>query len=191
MAEPKSRLPSLRTLAIWIVVLAIPFTPWYVAHAQRLKAEHLAEPIAKRLTNRDIDVKCPGLFGKVLYEIHEGSVQFDADGVPANETKLSKKTCAGLRTVASDAPSLDFGCLATVCGRDAQRAAEAIAVLTHEIMHLRGSLDEGITECLARGRVEEVGLQMGISPASAAALKQWQSTTWQERLPDRYRNASC
>jgi hypothetical protein len=139
-------------------VVLLLLSPWWIARHNRLKAEHLAEPIAKRLTNRDIDVKCPGLFGLVLYETNEGSVQFDADGVPANAT---------------------------------QQAAEALAVFTHELMHLRGSIDEGQTECEARQHVEEVALQAGVSPDQVPRLEAWQAGPWQQRLPDRYRNVSC
>jgi hypothetical protein len=191
-AEPKSRLPSPKALAIFAGVLVILLMPSLIARHNRLKAENLAEPIAKRLTNRDIDVKCPGLFGLILFETNEGTVQFDADGVPGNSTTLSKHTCAGLRTVASHAGALDFSCLAaSTCDHDTEQAAEALAVFTHEVMHLRGSIDEGQTECQARARVESVSAQVGVRPQQAAALARWQATTWQARLPDRYRNATC
>lgn len=192
MPQESSKLPSLRALAIAAGVLAVLLAPWAIARHNRLKAEHLAEPIAKQVTNRDIDVKCPGLFGLVLYEVNEGSVQFDADGVPVNSVKLSKHTCAGLRTVASHARELDFSCLAgSTCDGDTEKAAEALAVFTHELMHLRGSIDEGQTECRARARVQGVAVQAGIRPEQTQALANWQATTWRARLPDRYRNATC
>jgi hypothetical protein len=190
--ERRSRLPAPRTLVILGVLVLLLSAPWWIARHNRLKAENVAEPIAQRLTNRDIDVKCPGLFGLILFETNEGSVQFDADGVPLSEAKLSKRTCAGLRTVASHAPELDFGCLAaSACDHDTEHAAEALAVLTHEIMHLLGAIDEGQTECQARGRVQDVAIQARIQPEMAAALSTWQAGPWQQRLPERYRNASC
>jgi hypothetical protein len=180
------------TLAILASALLILLTPSLIARHNRLKAEHVAEPIAKRLTNRDIDVKCPGLSGLILFETNEGSVRFDADGVPADSTKLSKHTCAGLRTVASHAGTLDFGCLAaSSCDADTEQAAEALAVFTHEVMHLRGSIDEGKTECQARAHVADVAVQAGVDPQQAQALARWQAGPWQARLPDRYRNVSC
>jgi hypothetical protein len=127
----------------------------------------------------------------MMYEIHEGSVWFDADGVPVDETKLSASTCDGLRTVIDRGPALDFSCLATACPKDERRAAQALAVLTHEIMHLRGTRDEGQTECHARGRVAWVTGQLGVSPQGGAQIATWQATTWQAMLPDAYRNASC
>jgi len=127
-----------------------------------------------------------------MYEIHEGSVWFDADGVPANATSLSASTCDGLKVAIDHGPSLDFACLATsTCGKRERSAARALAVLTHEIMHLRGERDEAMTECKARGRVAGVAGDLGISAAGGAQIAAWQATTWQAMLPDAYRNARC
>jgi hypothetical protein len=188
----RSRLPSPRTLAIGALVLAVPGVPWMHARGERLEVEHRAAAIASAMTNRTIKVRCPGpIRRRMMYEIHEGSVWFDADGVPVNETKLSASTCDGLQTVIDHGPALDFSCLASACPKDERRAAQALAVLTHEIMHLRGTRDEGQTECRARGRVAWVAGQLGVSPQGAAQIAAWQATTWQTMLPDAYRNASC
>jgi len=191
--EPtRSRLPSPRALAIGALVLAVPGVPWMHARGERLKVEHRAATIASAMTNRTIKVHCPGpIRRRMMYEIHEGSVWFDADGVPVSETKLSASTCDGLRTVIDDGPTLDFSCLATACPKDERRAAQALAVLTHEIMHLRGNTDEAITECLARGRVADVARRLGIDETGAAAVAAWQATTWRAMLPDAYRTATC
>jgi hypothetical protein len=127
----------------------------------------------------------------MMYEIHEGSVQFDADGVPTDETKLSARTCDGLRTVVDGAATLDFICLATACDPTTARAAQALAVFTHEVMHLRGTTDEAVTECLARGRIADVARRMGVSAAGAEQVATWQATTWRAMLPDAYRTATC
>lgn len=192
MDPGRSRLPSPRALAIGVLVLAVPGVPWLHARSQRVEVERRAAAIAGELTNRSIRVRCPGpIRRRMFYEIHEGSVRFDADGVPADETKLSARTCDGLRTVVDHAATLDFGCLATACGEPETRAAEALAVLTHETMHLRGTMDEAKTECQARGRVAWVAQRMGVGAASAEAVAAWQGSTWQARLPDGYRGAAC
>jgi hypothetical protein len=186
------RLPSPRTLAIGVLVLAVPGVPWMHARGKRIEVEHRAGVIATVMTNRYIHVHCPGpIARRMMYEIHEGSVQFDADGVPVDETKLSANTCDGLRTVIEHGPALDFTCLATACDKHETQAAQALAVLTHEIMHLRGTRDEGQTECRARKRVAGVAQQLGVSAAGGAAVAVWQATTWQAQLPDQYRGATC
>lgn len=191
MQRARHRLPSPRALAIGAAVLLALAAPFWIARTQRVAAERVAEPIAAKLTNRSIDVRCPGLLGKLMFETNRGSVRFDQHGVPEDITRLDKHTCAGLRTVGARAHSLDFTCLQVACDADTQRAAEAIVVLTHEIMHLRGTTDEGVTECQARRHIQAVAIDMGIAPPSASALAAWQAGPWQARLPDRYRNASC
>jgi hypothetical protein len=176
------------------VVLAIPGLPWLHFRSERLAVEHRAAAIAGALTNRTIAVHCPGPVRRHLfYEINEGSVMFDADGVPTDATNLSADTCDGLRTVIDRGAGLDLTCLTTTydCTKDERRAAQALAVFTHETMHLRGTMDEGTTECQARKRVADVAQRFGVTPASAAAVAQWQATDWREMLPDRYRDGSC
>jgi hypothetical protein len=192
--EPaRSRLPSPRALAIGTLVLAAVGVPWMHARGERLEVERRAGAIAGELTHRTIRVHCPGpIRRRMMYEIHEGSVRFDADGVPADETKLSARTCDGLRTIIEDGATLDFGCLAaSFCDASRRRAAEALAVLTHETMHLRGTMDEAQTECHARRRVAAVAVRMGVSAAGGDAVAAWQATTWQAMLPDAYRGATC
>jgi hypothetical protein len=192
VAPPRSRLPSPRALAVGALVLALPGLPWMHARSQRIGVEHRAAQVASAMTNRSIAIHCPGpIRRRMMYEIHEGSVWFDADGVPADETKLSANTCDGLRTVIDHGPSLDFSCLVTGCGTRERQAAQALAVLTHEIMHLRGERDEAMTECKARGRVAWVAGQLGVSAAGGAQVAAWQATAWEQMLPPAYRGARC
>jgi hypothetical protein len=189
----RPRLPSPRTLAVGALVLAVAGVPWLHARSQRREVEHRAAVIASAMTNRTIEVHCPGPIRKrIMYEIHEGQVWFDADGVPADETKLSATTCDGLRTVIDHGATLDFGCLATAACAERERvAAQALAVFTHEVMHLRGTRDEALTECRARGRVADVAARLGVGPTGGAAVAAWQAGSWSQQLPDQYRGARC
>jgi hypothetical protein len=192
MEVVRSRLPSPRAIAICVAIVAVPGVPWLHARSQRIAVEHRAAAVASEATGRGIRVRCPGpIRRRVLYEITEGSVRFDADGVPSDETRLSARTCDGLRTVIDDGATLRFTCLATGCGDAEARAAEALAVLTHETMHLRGTTDEARTECLARAHVAWVAEGLGVAPDAARAVARWQATTWQAMLPDQYRGAVC
>ncbi|WP_445148560.1 hypothetical protein [Baekduia sp. Peel2402] len=185
------RLPSARALLIGALALAVPGVPYAYARSQRLEVEHRAATVASAMTNRSIHVKCPGPIRKrFMYEIHEGSVWFDADGVPVSETKLSADTCDGLREALDHAPALQLACLTGgACPGAEERVAQALAVLAHEIVHLRGVRDEAITECHARGRVASVAAAFGIDPAGGERIARWQTVTWSQELPPQYRGA--
>ncbi len=188
MDRVRARLPSPRTLGILVLVAALPGGLWLHARSRRLEVERRAAAVASAIAARPVAVRCPGpIRRRLFYEINEGSVRFAADGRPADETRLSARACDGLRTVLDQAPRLDFACLATGCPDAVQRAAEAVAVLTHEAVHLRGSMDEGRTECEARARVLDSARRLGLRAEAAARLQAWQATDWADRLPDRYR----
>lgn len=187
------RTPSPRALAIGALALAVPGVPFLHAREKRLQVEHRAAAVASAMTHRSIAVHCPGpIRRRLMYEIHEGSVRFDADGVPTNATSLSAGTCDGLRDALDDGPTLQLACLgAGACAGREERAARALAVLTHEIMHLRGTQDEARAECQARGRVAQVAQTFGIGPAGGAQIARWQTVVWSQELPPQYQNGSC
>lgn len=186
-------LPSPRVLAIGALALAVTGVPWFHARDRRLEVEHRAASVASALTHRTIAVHCPGpIRRRVMYEIHEGEVRFDADGVPADETKLSAGTCDGLRDALDDGPLLQLACLTGgACAGSEERVARALAVLTHEIMHLRGTQDEARAECQARKRVAQVAQAFGIGAAGGAQIATWQTVTWSQELPARYQGGTC
>lgn len=186
-------MPSPRALAIGALALAVPGVPYAYARSQRLEVEDRAAAVASAMTNRSIGVRCPGPIRKrFMYEIHEGSVMFDADGVPVDETKLSAGTCDGLREALDHGPALGFSCLATgACPGAEERVARALAVLAHEIVHLRGVRDEGVTECQARGRVARVAERFGIGPEGGARIATWQAEVWRLQLPPQYQSGAC
>lgn len=189
--EVAPRMPSPRALAIGALALLVPGVPYAYARSQRLEVEHRAEAVARAMTNRPIHVRCPGPIRKrFMYEIHEGSVMFDAEGVPVDETRLSAGTCDGLRDALEDAPTLQLTCLtAGTCPGAEERVARALAVLAHEIVHLRGVQDEAVTECQARGRVARVAAAFGIGAAGGEQIARWQTVTWSQELPPQYRGA--
>lgn len=187
------RLPSARALIIAALVLAVPGVPYAYARSQRLEVEHRAATVASAMTNRSIHVRCPGPIRKrFMYEIHEGSVWFDADGVPVDETKLSAGTCDGLREALDHASALQLACLTGgICPGAEERVARALAVLAHEIVHLRGVRDEAVTECQARGRVASVAATFGIDAAGGEQIARWQTATWSQELPPQYQGGVC
>jgi hypothetical protein len=191
-ARDRLRLPSAKVLLGAAVLLGLPTAAWAQSRAQRLEVEHRAGAVADALTGRHIHVRCPGpVRRRLFYEINDGVVRFHADGTPPDDTRLSPAVCDGLRDVLDRGRAYTFTCLATsTCADDEQRAARALAVLTHEIMHLRGTIDEAIAECQAIEHVAWVAGRLGIGADAAQRLAPWEDTQ-RALLPDRYRNGVC
>jgi hypothetical protein len=190
--SPRLRLPSAKVLVGAAVLLGLPGAALAQARAQRLEVEHRAGAVAQALTGRHIHVRCPGpIRRRLFYEINDGVVRFHADGTPPDDTRLSPAVCDGLRDVLDRGPAYTFSCLATdTCAAQERRAARAVAVLTHETMHLRGTIDEAVTECQAIRRVAWVAEQLGIRAEAAQRIPPWEDAQ-REQLPDRYRNGVC
>jgi hypothetical protein len=63
--------------------------------------ERRLSAIASEIAGRDVRVSRPGPVGRLFgWDIVEGSVRFDADGKPADETKTPKQSCAELDALA-------------------------------------------------------------------------------------------
>jgi hypothetical protein len=67
----------------------------------------------------------------------------------------------------------------------------AVHVLTHEAMHLAGTLDEARAECQAMQRDAWTARLLGASPGDAHALAADYWRTVYPRMPDGYRSGSC
>lgn len=179
----------------------------YLSARQTIEAtERLAEKAAFAQTNRTIDVQCPGpiaeRFDKPLLE---GRVDFDADGVPLPATKLSPKACKGLRVLEKRTTRLDWSCLpanftpgtelasseGTTCKNEEPKAALGVAVLAHELMHLRGIADEARAECMARKRLPIVAAALGLDEREIAAVSAYQVNVLGPQLGPQYQGGSC
>jgi hypothetical protein len=174
-------------------LLMIPLLA-YVGAKRKIEAtERSAEKAAFAQTNRKIDVRCPGpIMERFDASLLEGRVDFDADGVPKPYTNLSSKTCIGLRVLHQRRTRLDFNCLQTGgCQNDEDKAALGVAVLTHEIMHLRGVTDEAVTECLARKRLPDVARVLGLNEQEIAGIARYQVQVLGPMLSSRYQGGQC
>ena len=58
----------------------------------------------------------------------------------------------------------------TSCGDDVQSLAWAVNTLAHEAFHLRGILDEGLTECYAMQSLAQTAERLGAAPDQARGL---------------------
>jgi hypothetical protein len=180
--------PPVRVVAPLIAGVLVLAVLGVRGHIRRTEVEHHAADVAGAIAGHRVRVHCPGPIRRhLLYEITEGRVRFSADGVPAAETNLSGDVCAGLRRVLDRGAALDLQCLSWRCSVADTRAAMALAVLTHESVHMRGVMDEDATECEAQERVETTALRFGLTPPSARSLAHWMRTDYAELLPDQYR----
>jgi hypothetical protein len=157
-------------------------------HIRRVEVERKAGQVASAIAGHGVKVNCPGpIKQRFSYEITEGRVRVSADGVPERKTNLSADACAGLRRVLDEGSSLNLECLYWNCSQADTQAAMGLIVLTHESVHMRGVLDEGLTECEAEKRVEATALAFGLTPQSAQSVAHWARTDYAELLPEQYR----
>ena len=91
---------------VWVKALLIALVSgaalwWLVDRRDRIGNEHRLSTIASQIAGRDVRVHCPGPVGRMFgYDIVDGSVRFDAEGRPADETNVSVRSCAELDALA-------------------------------------------------------------------------------------------
>lgn len=183
-----------RALLILIaLILFIVSLPYVAARREIAATEAAAARAARTQTGREIEINCPGpIMERFAPDTLEGKVEFDADGVPKNSTELSGKVCKGLRAVHARKRTLDFSCLAAgACGQDERQAALGVAVLTHELMHLRGIADEARAECMARKRILAVARDLGLSDEAGVQIAVYQRDVLEPELPSQYQGGTC
>ena len=125
-----------------------------VEAAQRFSLE------ASRLADKPVTIRCDESGDYV------GAVQH-ADGVA---------TLGGELAFLTPQRCLDLYRLAFEDEVRASRTGRAIAVLAHEVWHLRGVRDEGITECYGLQSGVELGRRLGLSEGRARQLMRQQLT---------------
>jgi len=115
--------------------------------ARRITAE------AARIAKRDVRVECDSGYTFTGGESDALGVAFPARGLAFLRPSLCRTLHDLIDGETGDA-----------------RAGEAIVVLAHEAVHLRGVRDEGETECFAVQEGVELGRRLGLSSATAARL---------------------
>jgi hypothetical protein len=174
---------------IWVklTISAVVVTAlvWWVADRQdRRGNERRLSAIASQIAGRDVRVKCPGPVGRLLgWDIVEGSVRFGADGKPADETKIRKKSCAELDALAEGRRENEL-----VLGRD---TVMAVDVLAHESWHLRGVIDEAETECRSLQTMAWTAQRLGATAEQGHAMARAQYTGAYLQMPEAYRSGDC
>ena len=162
---------------------------WLVQWHDRVVNEHRLGAIASQIAGRHVTVHCPGVIGRALrYDIVEGTVQFDAEGRPADEPKLRAVPGAELDALAEGRRAAVLDCVARAgdCGKGEDDLALAIDVLTHESFHLAGYADEAAAECHSLQTMAWTAQQFAVAPETARRLADWQAPHAYLRVPSHY-----
>jgi hypothetical protein len=192
-----TRVPTPRWVRATAVALLVGVPSWllYVHHDRTVNQARLSK-IAAEIAGRPVHVHCPGVPWRwFTYDVHEGSVRWDASGHPSDTAEVRGHTCAQLDALAEGRRKDVLACLtapaATACGDAAADLAMAVDTLTHEAYHLEGIGDEADTECHSLLRMARTAEELGATPAEARALAHVQRDVTYPQMPDRYRSASC
>ena len=176
-------------LLLIVLVPVLVFSAWqyWRREANEDRLAHAASEVA----HREVDVSCPGFWAR-LVEItpYAGSVDFDEHGRPGDTTQLSAATCRSLEGVWRGGAS--FACLRDGgCGGDILRAVHGLVTLAHEGWHLRGVTVEAETQCYAIQTVEQVAIELGVSPLQARLVAAWVAADDAARPADDYHFPEC
>src|SRR5829696_3074362 len=173
-------------------LLATALTWWIADRLDRRGNERRLGAIASRIAGREVRVACPGPLGRLLgWDIVEGSVRFDADGRPADETRIRAQSCAELDALAEGRRANELECIgrtALACGRHGRETVMAVDVLAHESWHLSGVIDEAETECRSLQTIAWTAQQLGATAAQRRAMAVAQYDGAYVDMPDRYRS---
>jgi hypothetical protein len=169
---------------------------WWVADwRDRRGNEQRLGAIASQIAGREVRVRCPGPIARLFgWDIVEGSVRFDADGTPEDETKIRKQSCGELDALAEGRRAKELACIGRTgiaCGRHGRETVMAVDVLAHESWHLRGVIDEAETECRSLQTMSWTAQQLGATAKQGHAMARAQFGGAYQDMPDRYRSGAC
>jgi hypothetical protein len=190
----RAEMPVKAKVALAAALLFLPAL-WLLDHHDRMQLQHRLEPIASEIARRPVGVHCPGWWGRLLSpgDTNAGVVALDGSGGPTDHTDLRAATCAELDALVEGRREPQLACAArsSSCGDDVQALAWAVGTLAHESFHLRGILDEGLTECYAVQTLAATAQRLGATPAEAQNLAALHWETGVPQMPVQYQEAGC
>jgi hypothetical protein len=163
-------------------------------HRRAEAAEHRLAAIASEIAHRPVHVDCQGAFAAALDVTAEaGSVEFDADGRPADTTKLKRSTCRALERFGRERRNPEFACLTrgVACPDDVIRSAWSVQALAHEAWHLGGEINEARTQCFGLQTTAYVAQRLGADRAQAQAVATYLYERIYPRMPAHYQSGDC
>ena len=180
-------------IALAVIVAGILGTA-FVFHERRSALDHQLGAVATQLAGRPVRVHCQGITGELLdATAEEGSVQFDANGRPADVTDLKRPICDALSRFPHDVKSPSYACVLAQADCTNAIFDDVIAVhtLAHESWHLRGNGSEAITECYALQTTAYAATLLGADPQAAQATATYALLRLYPNMPDEYKEADC
>ncbi len=157
-----------------VVAAGLGYFGWQ--HEKTASLEHRLGAISSQIARRPVRVHCQAETGAVLDVTAElGTVQFDAEGHPADSTDLKHQVC---------------GWLARLPGGTVANAATAVEVLAHESYHLAGFSDEATAECYALQTMPFVAEQFHATPKQ---IRTWVAYSFARypTMPEEYVSPDC
>ena len=171
-----------RDVPVWSVsALGIVATLALIPGAQRHIEERRLADVASQLVGSPVSVHCQDA-GEALVDMGSelGFVPFGADGVPEKHTLIKRDQCRFLK----DYMDGDYK-------RPSDDEVEAVHVLTHESMHMRGQPNEAMAECEAMQRDAVTARALGATPNEAINLARRYWLGFYPRMPDPYVTSDC
>jgi hypothetical protein len=185
-------------IRITAAVIVLVLGGWgFAARHDRVGNQNRLAAIASQISGRHVTVHCPGVLARALtdeaYETESGTVRFDAEGMPADETRLAKRTCSELDAIAEGRRATQLACAgrSVSCGDDVQLVAQSVDVISHESYHLKGIMSEGMTECFSLQKLAWTAMQLGATEEQARGLARLQFETSYTQMPEQYRASGC
>ena len=180
-------------LVLLVLVAALAGLFLFQKHGKAAEESRLGS-IAGEIARRPVSIHCQGAVGEAIDVTAEsGSVEFDANGHPADVADIKRKVCQRLQHFPKARTSTRFACLDTPSRCDASVVNDAIAldVLAHESWHLEGNRNEAVTECYAEQTVGFVATKLGSDDVQARGLARLVHLLVYPHMPDEYRSAEC
>ena len=184
----------MKVVAIVVVLLAVVAGALLVQQRAGAQSEAQYARVASEVAQRQVRVRCQGRLGAILdVGVNAGTVQFDANGNPADETHLTRAVCRGLRRFADDPRSRELDCVrsAVECPDAAFDTVEAVHTLAHEAVHLAGVRNEAEAECYGLQTIDLVAVRLGADRRTARALADYALARLYPSLPPHYRTDEC
>ena len=167
---------------------------FFVIRADIGETEDTLGALASQIAGRPVSVKCQGVVADAIdVSAAEGTVRFDPNGEPGDTAELRRSVCQELAEFPDTLSDQRYRCLVSPdpCPRDIVKRVVAVHTLTHEAWHLRGVLDERLTECYALQTGEGVAKSLGANPSLSRAIAVYYATERYTKLSSTYRSSLC
>lgn len=165
-----------RTLIAGAVVLLLLGVLEFRAQSAEARFGEAVSEVARR----NVSVRCQGVFGNLVDIGQElGTVQFDAEGDPADTTDIKRDACNWLKAY-EDGDK-----------RVTMHAALGVHVLAHEAIHLRGWTSESVAECYGLQYTADVARSLGATATQGQRLAEFYWRMVYPEMPDEYRTPDC